>query len=858
MLLTTLLSFVFYLLSSQVPQGFNYQAIARDGSGNPIANATIRVMLSILTDTSGFYASGGGTYLWEEEQTGVKTNAFGLFTVVLGNTSAAKIQGSASSFSSIDWAKTPLFIGTKIANPTDYKNLGTAKLWSVPYSLVTDSTKALLKGSKLSVVSSNDAATDALFEVKRKDGQTVFAVYPDAVNIYIPRSLTKSGTKGGFAIGSFDSGLKGNPLQDYFRVTPDSVRIYIDKTPVLTKGATKGGFAIGGFDQSKGWSHDLLTVSKDSVRIYIDKTPKIVKGATKGGFAIGGYDEGKGVTQDLLTVSNDSIRMYINDVPGKSATKGGFAIGGFDQAKGNNNFLNIATKETGIIDPPVNRIVWYPLKNAFLTGNVYVASPSDVGLNSFASGYRSKAKGQYSQALGFQAVALGDYSTAIGKNAIANNVSSFAFGEDAKAKNEESYAFGRGATAEGFRSFAFGSAGIDSLGQPTGVAYAKGDYSFAIGQGSQALGKGAFAVGILDSAKGENSFAFGYKTRATGLFGSTAIGGWGTNAMGTWSTAIGFADVAVGDYSTAIGYLSVANARGAIAMGYESVAFGQYSNAMGCNTMAYGLASTSMGYNTSTAASYATAMGNWTNAIGSVSTAMGNWTKANGYVSTAMGDYTTAPSAYETVIGRYNTLYTPLAVNSWNDADKLFVIGKGTDESNRSNAMTVMKNGNVGIGTTGSPSEKLDVDGNARFRGVGSGSYAYTLNITSDGTLTTNTSDVSMKKNIVPISEALQKVLEMNGVYFSWKSDTLNNRRVGFIAQEMEKVLPEVVFTNPVDKLKGINYNEITVVLAEAVKEQQKIIESQKAKIDNQEKELQSLKDRMEQIEATLAKSGSK
>jgi hypothetical protein len=57
-------------------------------------------------------------------------------------------------------------------------------------------------------------------------------------------------------------------------------------------------------------------------------------------------------------------------------------------------------------------------------------------------------------------------------------------------------------------------------------------------------------------------------------------------------------------------------------------------------------------------------------------------------------------------------------------------------------------------------------------------------------------SDISMKKNILPISQALQKVLNMNGVYFSWNSDPLNNRRVGFIAQEMDQVLPEVVFTN--------------------------------------------------------------
>ena len=54
-----LLSFNFYLLSSQVPQGFNYQAIARDNSGNPLDEATIKVRLSILTDTAEFYKTGG-------------------------------------------------------------------------------------------------------------------------------------------------------------------------------------------------------------------------------------------------------------------------------------------------------------------------------------------------------------------------------------------------------------------------------------------------------------------------------------------------------------------------------------------------------------------------------------------------------------------------------------------------------------------------------------------------------------------------------------------------------------------------------------------------------------------------------
>jgi len=80
--------------------------------------------------------SGGGTYIWEEEQTGIKTNAFGLFTVVFGDPSATKKQGSAGSFSAIDWSVNPLYIGTKIDNSNGYKNLGSAKLWSVPYSMI--------------------------------------------------------------------------------------------------------------------------------------------------------------------------------------------------------------------------------------------------------------------------------------------------------------------------------------------------------------------------------------------------------------------------------------------------------------------------------------------------------------------------------------------------------------------------------------------------------------------------------------------------------------------------------------------------------------------------------------------------
>jgi hypothetical protein len=908
LLLSTCLFFIFCFLSSQVPQGFNYQAIAKDGSGNPITNATIKVKLSILTDTTGFYTSGSGTFLWEEEQTNIKTNAFGLFTVVFGNTSATKVQGFATNFSAIDWTKTPLFIGTKIANPIDYKNLGAAKLWSVPYSMVADSTKALLKGSKLSVISANDGSTDALFEVKRKDGQTVFAVYPNAVNIYVPRTTPK-GVKGGFAIGGFD-GSKTDP-QDYFRVTPDSVRIYIDKTPTLLKGATKGGFAIGGFDQVKGWRQDLLTVSKDSVRIYIDKTPSI-KGATKGGFAIGGFAEGKGETQDLLTVSNDSIRMYINDLPGKGATKGGFAIGGFDQMKGNSNFLNVATEATGIINPSQNRILWYPIKNAFLAGRVLIEKPDSVGVNSFATGFESKAKGLYSQAMGYKAIARGDNSTSIGNQSVASKSNSFALGQFAQALNDETYAFGRGAIAEGLRSYAFGSAGVDSAGNVTGVSYTKGAYSFAIGQGSQALATSSFAIGIGDTARGFGSMAIGYLTASTGnaslsLGSMTTASGNSSTAMGNKTIASEWASMATGDRTVASGGSSFAGgnfcratSHADFSFGFNNVASGGQSVAFGFNTRATNWFSTATGNQThadgnasfaggqdceatgdasfsfgwnglssgggsvtfghkTKATNYASfaigsetyssgafslagghfsqarghnsvSLGDNTKAIGNQSFAMGSNTESHGNSSVSFGQFTKSKSFGSLVIGQYNDT-SGVQTDYWIGTDPAFVIGNGNSNSDRKNAFTVLQNGNTSIGHA-TPSQMLDVMGNARFRSIGSGTYATSLAITSDGTLTTSTSDISMKKDIVPISQALQKVLEMNGVYFSWKNDNLDKRRLGFIAQEMEKVLPEVVFTNSVDGLKGINYPEITVVLAQAVKEQQQQIESQQKQID--------------------------
>lgn len=130
-------------------------------------------------------------------------------------------------------------------------------------------------------------------------------------------------------------------------------------------------------------------------------------------------------------------------------------------------------------------------------------------------------------------------------------------------------------------------------------------------------------------------------------------------------------------------------------------------------------------------------------------------------------------------------------------------------------------NRKIGIGTT-SPTEQLDCSESARFRNVGvAGGTNKALYVTSNGTLTTNSSDVRLKENISTIENALEKVTSMRGVNFSWKEDESSTMTLGFIAQELEQVEPKLVYTNEntEEKIKGVRYDIIGALLVEAVKE---------------------------------------
>ncbi len=142
--------------------------------------------------------------------------------------------------------------------------------------------------------------------------------------------------------------------------------------------------------------------------------------------------------------------------------------------------------------------------------------------------------------------------------------------------------------------------------------------------------------------------------------------------------------------------------------------------------------------------------------------------------------------------------------------------------------------GNVGIGTT-IPSRKLFVNGDA---GGGTGWF--------------NDSDARLKKNVVTINNALEKVDELRGVQFEWK-DTVNyseGKQIGFIAQEAQEIIPEVVSTK--SEHLSMQYGPITALLVEAVKELKAENETVKTENEQLREKFAALADRQNAIEDML------
>ncbi len=141
--------------------------------------------------------------------------------------------------------------------------------------------------------------------------------------------------------------------------------------------------------------------------------------------------------------------------------------------------------------------------------------------------------------------------------------------------------------------------------------------------------------------------------------------------------------------------------------------------------------------------------------------------------------------------------------------------------------------GNVGIGTT-TPAQRLSVTGNICYTG--------TIGACSDR---------RYKTDFTPLSGSLAKVGLLQGLYYDWRTEEFPEkefpaeRQLGFIAQDIEALFPEVVLTDA-QGYKSVDYGRLTPVLVEAIKELNALVQQQQATISDQSTTLNTLRTQLD------------
>jgi hypothetical protein len=163
-----------------------------------------------------------------------------------------------------------------------------------------------------------------------------------------------------------------------------------------------------------------------------------------------------------------------------------------------------------------------------------------------------------------------------------------------------------------------------------------------------------------------------------------------------------------------------------------------------------------------------------------------------------------------------------------------FTGGYGVYVANNAGYYTQLDNSSYGVLTNGT---------------INSGS------ISSSGSVTATafyySSDERLKHNIQPLADPLSKILQLQPVTFNWNDSRRGTTtQIGFIAQAVEKVVPELVSTDASTTIKAVDYARVTPLLVGAAQEQEQKIEEQQQKLEAQQKEIDELKAAVEALKS--------
>ncbi|WP_298543347.1 tail fiber domain-containing protein [uncultured Aquimarina sp.] len=793
-------------------QTFNYQAVVRDATGDPVTNQSIGVLVRIIE------GSAAGSVVYNEAHT-VTSSDQGVITFLVGGGT------SGANFLAIDWSKQNQWIDVQvdITGGTSYVSIGTSKLQFVPYAMyalnsnnATNAGPFDYTGGVISNNNGNIFTDDFVFGSSQLDANGSFnASFNNRMFFDKSKAAFRAGytqqaqwdeaNVGDYSVGFGEGGTASG--RNSFSMGRNA---NATGNEAFAFGTNAGGFGdfSRGFGVTARAFGDYATaigrqiIANSMAEIQLGQYSTFVSGSadtwvpTDRLFVIGNGQE------DInLALNSDALVMLKN---GNTTLNGMLTIDGDNQGAGT-SFTLPAQDGTALQimqTDGAGNVSWVtPAADAIPNGgnNGEVLSTNGSGVLSWISNDILPAGGTNGFVLSTDG--SGNYSWITSDDA------------DADATNEIELPTG-------------GNNGQVLATDGSGV------YSW--------IDQPALPVTVFSTVNNVTSNAPGTIATDDFVFGSTQL----DNLTGADDNSRMFYDKSRGAFRAGnmvdgVGGFDEAN------LGPFSVGFGQVNTATGWYAATMGINNTSSGFGSLTAGNTNVASGNQSVALGSNNTASGTQSFTLGYALKA-------ESVGQVSLGYFNTEDAGNP-NAYIDTDRLFVIGNGVSDINgitRSDAFLMLKNGNtafsgnVGVGTT-TPETTYALNVN--------GDLNYTGNLT-------NISDRRYKKNIETLSNSLDKILKTEGVQYEMRKDEFSDMKFadgpqyGVIAQEIEKIFPNLVTTND-NGYKSVNYTGLIPVLVEALKEQQQLIQQQQSEITELKAEVSTasnLEKRLQALEAVV------
>jgi len=439
-----------------VPMGLGYQTTVRNTSGVVISNQLVKVRFSFYT------GSPTGLLQWQEDYTGT-TNSVGLIKIVIGN-GISTGAGVVSNFNLINWSNVPFYlkVATDITGGSSFVDLGTAQLFSVPYSLFSNVAKTV---DNLTLSSFNDADTSGTFTGKllKWNGTS----WLPAIDNYSDTVV--------FALNASHSIYSDTATNAYSSAVPDSVLF---------------AYQTGSATYSSSSQYSINSNSS----VYSDTATYALFVASwkRSGNTIGTLFKNIGTADAVSLVFKTNSQKRLELMSNGNLSIGNSLSSGRLSLLGNDGVFEIGTFGSGVASNPGagTRMAWIPSKGAFRAGTIDTASWGDsLGIYSFATGYNNRA-GNYSFVSGNNCVA-GDYNIAMGRKCQANARGAY--------PNGTGVALGDSCLATAQRTVAIGRGNLSSRST-----------AFTLGQFNRANGAVSFAIGSFCSADGNYSSVMGY------------------------------------------------------------------------------------------------------------------------------------------------------------------------------------------------------------------------------------------------------------------------------------------------------------------------------------------------------------